>query len=47
MASLGIAFGIAGAVFAGACGAAMKYVAGKVEEEKAKVVCVEVAKDSR
>jgi len=35
-ASLGIAFGIAGSVFVGACGFALKYISGKVEEEKAR-----------
>lgn len=37
LAGLSIAFGIAGSVFFGACGAAFKYVSGKVEEEKAKL----------
>lgn len=36
VASLGLAFGIAGSVFAAACGAAFKYVADKVEEERSK-----------
>lgn len=36
-ASLGIAFGIAGSVFLGACGAAMKYISGKVDEERARI----------
>ena len=33
---LGLAFGIAGSVFATACGAAIKYISGKVEEERSK-----------
>ena len=36
--SLGIAFGIAGSVFVAACGAAFKYVAEKVEEERSKLL---------
>jgi hypothetical protein len=37
LAGLSIAFGIAGSVFLGACGAAFTYISGKVEEEKAKL----------
>ena len=37
-ASLGLAFGIAGSVFAAACGAAFKYVADKVDEERSKLL---------
>ena len=40
-ASLGIAFGIAVSVFAGACGFAVKYVSDKVDEEKAKATSSE------
>jgi len=35
--SLGIAFGVAGAVFMSACGAAFNYLSGKVEEERTKM----------
>ncbi len=35
--SIGVAFGIAGAVFVSACGAAFSYLSGKVEEERAKM----------
>ena len=37
LAGLSIAFGIAGSVFIGACGAAFKYISGKVEEERTKL----------
>jgi hypothetical protein len=37
MTSLGIAFGVAGAVLVGACGAAFTYLSEKVDEERAKL----------